>query len=133
MQEQIISLRGTLARVRMRIFMSTVFSVYVYIPAVTHVHHSKDFREPQVMLRCRADAQRWACVPLFLRVPPLVTVIWGRGWTWEEDWCPSGVTLPGSGDGACDLTARAVRAARGGGRGRRLPAQPQSGVPKRGS
>lgn len=46
MQEQIISLRGTLARVRMRIFMSTVFSVYVYIPAVTHAHHSKDFREP---------------------------------------------------------------------------------------
>lgn len=45
MQEQIISLRGTLARVRMRIFMLTVFSVYVYIPVVTYAHHSKDLRE----------------------------------------------------------------------------------------
>lgn len=60
-------------------------------------------------------------MPPFLWVPVLLTVIWGRGWAWEEDWCPSGVILQGSGDRACDLTARALRAACGGGGGRRLP------------
>lgn len=42
---QMISLRGALTRVSMRIFIVTVFSVYVCIPVVTHAHHSKEFRE----------------------------------------------------------------------------------------
>lgn len=33
------------ARVSMRIFIITMFSVYVYIPAVIHAHRSKEFRE----------------------------------------------------------------------------------------
>ena len=91
---------------------------------------ARNSESPRWCHAAEARARRGAFVPLFLWVLLLVTVIWGRGWTWEEGWCLSGVALQGSGDGTCDLTARAARPTHGGGGGRRLPAQPQSSVPK---
>lgn len=91
---------------------------------------ARNLESPRWCCAAQADARWWAFVPLSLWVLPLVTVIWGRGWTWGEDWYLSGVALQGSGDGTCDLTARAARPAHRRGGGRRLPAQPQSSVPK---